>query len=782
MAAGIGLAILAIVAYPPASAAPETPPVYDGSGPATTAFSPNVRVNSGNPSYAYQVEPTMAVNSQGRVFVGWKEALTHNGGGQRVSFSDSADGGATWAPNVMMNLHTYARQSDPWLTVTASDRVYFGRIEYDSPSSPGGITFTNTTDGVAWGTDLLLSDAPNFADKQTHAHDAAGNVYVAWNSDAVPATYDVVFSRSNDGGATWTPKVRVPDTTNGALGAFVQVSPNGQVNIAWWSWISDNLLFDRSLDGGVTWGTDVRVNDLPGSAESPLPSDPPILPAMAVAANGTIYVVWNDYRNGRPAGTANGNFDILFSRSADGGATWSPSLRLNDDGTTARQWMPDLALDPFGGVHAAWMDDRNGGHDVYYANSTDGGTTWGPNVRVTTVSTPLSFNRPGDYLALESDTNGNIYAAWTDGRGTDLDIYVSRLERTARYTIDTVPAGLDVQVDGATYPAPHAFACPSGTFRAIGAPSPQGSGGTRHLFVGWSDGGAQTHGLPCGVSGTYTAFFSTEHEITMMTSPAGLVFTGDGASLVGPQSFWWGEGSSHAVGAPSPQGGGETRYLFDRWSDGGAPTHTINVTEPSTLVAEFRTQYRLAVTSAHGSVGCDVSDCWYDAGSTATFTVYPNLMDGAPGTRYVFRTWSSDATGTSPTGNATMDRPRTAVALWATEHRLSIVSAYGSPVGAGWHEEGLPVSVEVEETIVVNGTTYRFVGWTGDAISPDAAIDVTMDAPKTLTAIWEEVRPPPENSSSLPVWVLLLLVVFLILVFFLWRRRKQDRSPVPPPS
>src|SRR6058998_1639235 len=79
-------------------------------------FSPNVRVNTGNSPYLYQVEPTMAINSQGRIFVGWKEAFTHNGPGQRVSFSYSTDGGATWAPDVLMPLRTYRFQSDPWLT------------------------------------------------------------------------------------------------------------------------------------------------------------------------------------------------------------------------------------------------------------------------------------------------------------------------------------------------------------------------------------------------------------------------------------------------------------------------------------------------------------------------------------------------------------------------------------------------------------------------------------------------------------------------------------------
>lgn len=786
------LIALVVLAVMPGNLAELTQPWrLDEPGPimnpdAFVPFSPNVRVNSGNPTYLQQVEPTMAINSQGRLFVGWKEAFTHNGGGQRVAFSVSTDGGATWAPNVLMPLHTYARQSDPWLMVTDGDRVYFSRIEYDGPSFPGGIAITNTTDGVTWGATQLLRDAPNFADKQTHAHDAAGNLYVAWNSDDVSAgLYDVVFSRSDDGGASWTPKVRVPDASSGALGAFVRVGPAGEVYVTWWSRFSENLYFDRSLNGGVTWGVDVRVNDALGSAESPLANDPPILPAMAVAPNGTVYVVWNDYRNGRPGGTPNGDFDIMLARSEDGGTTWSASRRLNDDARTARQWMPDLALDPFGGVHAAWMDDRNGAHDVYYVNSTDGGTTWGPNVRVTNVSTPLSYDRPGDYLALESDRNGHVYVVWTDGRGTDLDIYSAKLERTTAVIVDTIPANLTIEVDGVPHAAPYPFSCVTGTTRMVNAPSPQGSGGTRHQFLSWSDGGPPTHWLGCTTPSTYTASFLTEHEVTLATSPPGLELMEDGIPLPDPAILWWSQGTVHSIGAPSPQTSGPVRYLFESWSDGGPQYRAITTTGPATLVASFRVQFLLTVTSPYGTANCGAADCWHDAGGTATFSVSPSVVDGPPGTRYAFRAWSEDASGSTPTGTVPMDAPKNVTATWATEHRLTIVSAHGSPIGAGWHEEGTNVSVDIEETVVADGTTYRFVGWTGDATAADPAVHVLMDGPKALTAVWEEVPgTPPSQSLGVPAWLILLVVVFLILVLFFWRRRKREETPGagPPPT
>ena len=45
---------------------------------------------------------------------------------------------------------------------------------------------------------------------------------------------------------------------------------------------------------------------------------------------------------------------------------------------------------------------------------------------MSTAETPLSFGRPGDYLALAADANGTAYVAWTDGRDGSLAIEFAR--------------------------------------------------------------------------------------------------------------------------------------------------------------------------------------------------------------------------------------------------------------------------------------------------------------------------------------------------------------------
>src|SRR5437879_12952742 len=103
---------------------------------------------------------------------------------------------------------------------------------------------------------------------------------------------------------------------------------------------------------------------------------------------GEIYIAWPDSRNG--------DQDIFMSSSTDGGITWSANHRVNDDSGSHSQWMVDIAVDHASVVHAAWEDNRNGAWNIFYSNSTDGGATWATNLRVSSQDPPLSYDRPGE--------------------------------------------------------------------------------------------------------------------------------------------------------------------------------------------------------------------------------------------------------------------------------------------------------------------------------------------------------------------------------------------------
>ena len=422
-------ALAAVLIFPAA----ETP-AFPGARPAAAAtpFATNVVVTDGTTGYPQHVEPTLVVAANGDLTVGWKEALTPEGAGQRVAYARSVDGGATWSANALKGTTAPGlEQSDPWLVLDAAGGLHYASLEYSSDNSISGVTVTSSADGGrTWSGPVQADDRGGFADKEAMTSDGSGTLYLVYDDVLGPdyatsESIDLLITRSVDGGATWSPTVSVTGAPGNILGPVVAARPDGRVVVAWWNLAAGDVLASASTDRGATWTPAVRVNAVPGSAVWVNSSWETAMPSIAQDASGRLYVAWADLG----AGTR----DILVSRSDDGGATWSSSVRVNDV-ATGDQWMPSLVVDPRGTVHAAWLDGRTGAWNAEYANSTDGGLTWSANVRVSTAGTSLGFARPGDYLALAADANGTAYVAWTDGRSGSLAI------EFARSTPKAVPA------------------------------------------------------------------------------------------------------------------------------------------------------------------------------------------------------------------------------------------------------------------------------------------------------------------------------------------------------
>src|SRR5437773_1748955 len=415
------------------------------ASPAPTAvapFYPNVKITDGSSPFAWQVEPTMVINETGTIFVGWKETTGPDTAGVRVGASYSTDQGLSWAPNILMNQshpsNLQCQNSDPWMALAPDQRVQYAYLEFNCNDGTNGLDVSNTTNGQDWGTVHYKLGGGGLTDKDSITVAPSGRIYAAWDE----ANFMIV-TRSDDGGSTWAPFHDPDDIPGGVLGAVVKTSANGTVYLTWWDFGSNNIFFDWSADGN-TWHADKRVNDVLGSAPGQ-GSWQLAIPAMAIdPVTGAIYIAWPDSRNG--------DQDIFMSSSTDGGITWSANHRVNDDSGSHSQWMVDIAVDYASVVHAAWEDNRNGAWNIFYSNSTDGGSTWATNLRVSTQDTPLSYDRPGDYFAIEAGLDNTVYVVWTDGRGSDFDIYYARSPGfpTSTVTVTTDPVGLPVTVDGVT--------------------------------------------------------------------------------------------------------------------------------------------------------------------------------------------------------------------------------------------------------------------------------------------------------------------------------------------
>jgi hypothetical protein len=131
--------------------------------------------------------------------------------------------------------------------------------------------------------------------------------------------------------------------------------------------------------------------------------------------------------------------DIYMTMSDDYGYNWSTPVPINDMLTFpyVDQFHPWTCVDTNGVVTVVFYDRRwdpnNLLMDLYFTQSTDGGITWSNNERITTVSSdPTAGSRAGligEYVGLVS-WDGVPYAAWTDTRNGNQDVFAAALDST----------------------------------------------------------------------------------------------------------------------------------------------------------------------------------------------------------------------------------------------------------------------------------------------------------------------------------------------------------------
>lgn len=117
-----------------------------------------------------------------------------------------------------------------------------------------------------------------------------------------------------------------------------------------------------------------------------------------------------------------------------------------------------------------------------------------------------------------------IHLTVRDKEGLTHSTYRDIQPRKASITLATVPAGMQVQLDGSPVTAPHAFSGVAGMRRSLGAAS-QTFGGKAYEFVSWSDGGAATHAI--ATPDTARAYTATFREIPPNVAPLGAIIAPD---------------------------------------------------------------------------------------------------------------------------------------------------------------------------------------------------------------------------------------------------------------
>ncbi len=474
------------------------------------------------------------------------------------------------------------------------------------------------------------------------------------------------------------------------------------------------------------------------------------------SSNPQTYVV------GSSNATITGNFDTqyyLTVNSAHGSATgqgWKNAGTFagvsvtSPDGTSGTRYVLDSWSGDHTGSETSFNITMNSPKTVTAAWTTQYYLTTAVNPPAGgTISEDSGWHDSGTVLSINTTTNSGYQWAGFTGALTGKTLPQNLTMNSAKsvtanfgtevdITINTSPSGLDFEVDGTTYTAPHTFTWVSSETHTLEVESTTQSGGagTQYVFYNWGNTGTnpQTYTVP-STNQTVTANFTTQYQ---------LIVNSDHGNPQG--AGWHNGGTTPTVSVTTPDGDSETRYVLSGWSGdhtGTESSYTITMNGPKTVTAAWTTQYYLDVVSDHGS---PTGEAWYNSGASATFGV--TTPDVSTGTQHLFQSWSGAYSGTDASHSFTMDGPKTVTAAWQTQYYLTMTEnpdAGGNttPAPPGqWYNAGATANIS---TTVAGG--YDFVGWTGSLSGTTTPTSLLMDAPKSVTANYNLVVDVTVNTS-----------------------------------
>ena len=317
----------------------------------------------------------------------------------------------------------------------------------------------------------LLESKMACARTMTSVFDDNGRLWAVWVNSGF-----LYISYSDDKGTSFSKAIKVNSIAEKVSARHehrpkIKVSKNGKIYLSWTTKLkkrfTGNIRFSKSLDNGKNFSLPITVNDNRDMISHRFDT-------LGVNKNGDIYISWLDKRDRHKADIAGKKYNgaaAYFSVSLDEGKSFSKNIKLADnsceccrmsmdfdqndypviawrhiysdnirdhsivsfknkfeprkpDRLSNDNWKidgcphhgPSLSISDSNIYHAVWFNDAKNKHGVFYANSHNGGKSFGQSIEVGQYSHQASH---ADIISL----NKNVYIVWQEYSQSKYQLY-----------------------------------------------------------------------------------------------------------------------------------------------------------------------------------------------------------------------------------------------------------------------------------------------------------------------------------------------------------------------
>ncbi|HEX3129257.1 MAG TPA: sialidase family protein [Thermoanaerobaculia bacterium] len=358
--------------------------------------------------------------------------------GQQAQFY-SSDGGATWG-QTFLPLGTDSYHSDPTVDWTSNGTAWSTSI-----GIKGNIlkmrAFKSTNNGVTWTSDATFSGTQKSTDKQIMWADHSATspykdtIYVCWHNGT-----PLYVNRRTAAGWGATPiQVSGAESSGTAIGCDVRTNLAGDAFVFWPTTTNRRIVVAKSTNGGASWGAGKVIATTFDGYDIGIPSfnnRRALIYVSGGAYGSNVYATWVDLTGetgctsatNEPGSNAASSCKtrVWFARSTDGGTTWGAPVMINNQASKNDQFNQWFVVDETTGrIGVMYYDTVNDATrkktDVYFQSSSDGGVTWSAATKVSTAMTDETV-AGADSGNQYGDYNslsayaGKFFPSWTDRR------------------------------------------------------------------------------------------------------------------------------------------------------------------------------------------------------------------------------------------------------------------------------------------------------------------------------------------------------------------------------